>query len=78
VNLTAKRESWWRDSLIGSLVIASQFGRLAMTMLRVNVIRLEGHDWSIVYIGEAFSLEELRHALFPAPATADHLGRVFL
>jgi len=49
-----------------------------MTMLRVNVIRLEGHDWSIVYIGEAFSLEELRHALFPSPATADHLGRVFL
>ena len=49
-----------------------------MTMLRVNVMRLKGPDWTIIYIGEWHSMEELRHVLFPSPADADHLERVFL
>ncbi|MEJ2556289.1 MAG: GNAT family N-acetyltransferase [Anaerolineae bacterium] len=78
VKLTAKQEGWVRDGLIKAVVIASQLGRLVMTMLRVNVKRLGGSDWSVIYIGEEFSLEELRHVLFPSPASVDHLGRIFL
>ncbi len=78
VNLTARKAGWWRDGLIGLLIVASQLGRLAMTMLRVNVKRLKGPDWSVIYIGEEFSVEELRHVLFPSPASVDHLDRVFL
>lgn len=77
-NLMTKEANWVRDGLIKAVIIASQLGRLVMTMLRVNVKRLRGSDWSVIYIGEEFSLEELRHVLFPSPASVDHLGRVFL
>jgi hypothetical protein len=78
LNLTAKEANWVRDGVIKAVVIASQLGRLVMTMLRVNVKRLRGCDWSVIYVGEEFSVEELRHVLFPSPADVDHLGRVFL
>jgi hypothetical protein len=78
LKLTAKQESWARNGLIRAIIIASQLGRLAMTMLRVNVKRLKGPDWTIVYLGEEFSVEELRHVMFSSPAGVDHLGRVFL
>lgn len=78
LKLTAKQESWVRNGLIRAIIIASQLGRLVMTMLRVNVKRLRGSDWYVIYIGEEFSVEELRHVLFPSPADVDHLGRVFL
>jgi hypothetical protein len=78
LNLTAKEANWLRDGLIKTIVITSQLGRLVMTMLRVNVKRLRGCDWSVIYVGEEFSVEELRHVLFPSPADVDHLDRVFL
>ena len=79
VNLTAKQESRWCKGLIKLLVVAGHLGRLGMTMLRVNIARLKGADWNIIYIGEGFSGEELRHVLFPIPTEeVEHLDRVFL
>ncbi len=78
VNLTAKSTGRGRDGLIKVLVTVSHLGRLVMTRLRVNVKRLEGADWSVIYVGEEFSVEELRHVLFSSPAAVTHLDRVFL
>lgn len=76
--LEALPEGPRRTWLLKGTLAARDLGRLAMSRLRVNVKRLVGPSWSVIYIGEEYSIEELRHTLFPEPAEVEHLERAFL
>lgn len=78
VDLRAREASLWRDGLMRMLITGSQLGRLAMTMLRVNVMHFKGANWTIIYIGGWPSMEELRYVLFSSAADVDYLMRAFL
>lgn len=52
------------------------FGLLVANSLVVKLYCLRGPDWSVIYVGEGDSLNELSHALFLEPANAIALARL--
>jgi len=52
------------------------FGLLLMNSLVIRVCRLSGPDWSVIYVGEGDSVNELRYALFTEPASVTELERI--
>jgi len=42
----------------------------------VKLYRLSGPDWSVIYLGEGDSLNELSHVLFPEPVNSTLLARL--
>ena len=62
-----KWASWWAN-----------VGRISVLDLRVNVKRLAGLEWSVIYIGNGTMLEALSTMLFPKQPNVDELSRVYL
>ncbi|MCG8347463.1 MAG: GNAT family N-acetyltransferase [Chloroflexales bacterium] len=64
--------------MLRSALWGASIGRMAITDFRVHIRRLQGEDWSVVYLGADFSFEEIQHILFPNKPQIQSLGRVFL
>ncbi len=64
------------DAVEGLLSWTRCLGLLVANSLVVKLYCLRGPDWSVIYVGEGDSLNELRHALFPEPASMIALARL--
>jgi len=65
-----------RSMVESGLSWARCFGLLLTNGLVIKVSRLSGPDWSVIYVGEGDSVNELRYALFTEPASVTELKRI--
>jgi len=67
---------WLRKALCWTRHI----GWLLLTHFRIEAVRWDGPDWSVVFVHDyiSHSSEELRYLLFPSPPREAPLGQMLL